>query len=42
MSGIAIDPDRNVWLLIEAGEVVSLFASQAAALVAMQDLGEVA
>lgn len=42
MSGIAFDGERNVWLLIEAGEVVGLFASQAAALVALQDLGETA
>lgn len=37
MNGVIFDPERSIWLLVVESVVQGLFASQSAAIVAMQD-----
>lgn len=37
MNGVIFDPERSIWLLVVESVVSGLFASQGAAIVAMQD-----
>lgn len=39
MSGIAHDRERNVWLLVQDGEVLSIYSSLAAAEAALWEQG---